>query len=130
MSFAVQRLRLSEDGQVSCTVVGADGLPVDAVEEFLAYLAATGASTNTVRDYAYDLRDFFAWLEQTGLDFWRVRLEVSAQFFDWLRRGPEFRAEVFCPPRDSPVFFPGECRIVSCPTTLTSSCSRIRSPGP
>ncbi|MCX5163726.1 tyrosine-type recombinase/integrase [Streptomyces sp. NBC_00264] len=32
---------------------------------------------------------------------------------------PEFRAEVFCPPRDSPVFFPGECRIPSCPTTLT-----------
>ncbi|MFE9297854.1 tyrosine-type recombinase/integrase [Streptomyces niveus] len=32
---------------------------------------------------------------------------------------PEFRAEVFCPPRDSPVFFPGECRIASCPTALT-----------
>lgn len=81
VSFAVQRLRLSEDGPVSYTVVGADGLPVDAVEEFLAYLAATGASPNTVQGYAYDLRDFFVWLEQTGLDFRRVRLEVPAQFW-------------------------------------------------
>lgn len=32
---------------------------------------------------------------------------------------PEFRGEVFCPPRDSPTFFPGECRILSCPTVLT-----------
>ncbi|MDI9886729.1 tyrosine-type recombinase/integrase [Streptomyces sp. HNM0645] len=32
---------------------------------------------------------------------------------------PEFRADVFRPPRDSPTFFPGECRIPSCPTTLT-----------
>jgi hypothetical protein len=36
VSFAVQRLRLSEDDPVSYTVVGDDGLPVDAVEEFLA----------------------------------------------------------------------------------------------
>ncbi|MEU3774249.1 tyrosine-type recombinase/integrase [Streptomyces sp. NPDC032472] len=32
---------------------------------------------------------------------------------------PEFRAEVFCPPRDSPTFFPGECRVPSCPSALT-----------
>ncbi|MET9353624.1 site-specific integrase [Streptomyces sp. NPDC006617] len=68
MSFAVQRLRLSDDGPLSYTVVGDDGLPVDAVEDFLTYLAATGASPNTVQGYAYDLRDFFVWLEQVGLD--------------------------------------------------------------
>ncbi|WP_308013523.1 site-specific integrase [Streptomyces beigongshangae] len=31
---------------------------------FLAYLAATGSSPNTVQSYAYDLRDFFVWLKQ------------------------------------------------------------------
>lgn len=92
VSFAVQRLRLSDDGPLSYTVVGDDGLPVDAVEDFLAYLAATGASPNTVQGYAYDLRDFFVWLEQVCLDFRRVRLEVLAQFFDWLRRPKPARA--------------------------------------
>lgn len=43
VSFAVQRLRLAEDGPVSYTVVGTDGLPVDAIELFLAHLAATGS---------------------------------------------------------------------------------------
>ncbi|MFI1865503.1 tyrosine-type recombinase/integrase [Streptomyces jumonjinensis] len=92
MSFAVQRLRLSEDGPLSYTVVGVDGLPVDAVEDFLAYRAATGASPHTVQGYAHDLRDFCVWLEQTGLDFRRLRLEALAQFFDWLRRPKPTRA--------------------------------------
>ncbi|MEU3774248.1 tyrosine-type recombinase/integrase [Streptomyces sp. NPDC032472] len=92
MSFAVQRLRLTDDGPLSYTVVGGDGLPVAAVEDFLAYLAATGASPNTVQGYAYDLRDFFVWLEQVRLDFRRVRLEVLAQFFEWLRRPKPARA--------------------------------------
>lgn len=45
-----------------------------------------------MQSYAYDLRDFFVWLEQTSLDFRRVRLEVLAQFFDWLRRPKAARA--------------------------------------
>lgn len=31
---------------------------------------------------------------------------------------PEFRGEAFFPPRDSPVFFQGVCRIPSCPTAV------------
>ncbi|MFD8532266.1 tyrosine-type recombinase/integrase [Streptosporangium canum] len=32
---------------------------------------------------------------------------------------PEFRAEVFHPPKDSPVFFHGVCRVPSCPTSIS-----------
>jgi hypothetical protein len=32
---------------------------------------------------------------------------------------PEFRGEVFHPPKDSPVFFRGECRIPTCPTAVS-----------
>jgi integrase len=32
---------------------------------------------------------------------------------------PEFRAEVFHPPRDSPVFFSGVCAVGSCPTAIS-----------
>lgn len=34
---------------------------------------------------------------------------------------PEFRAEVFHPPLDSPVFFQGTCRVTSCPTAVSSA---------
>ncbi|MGG7569763.1 hypothetical protein [Streptomyces sirii] len=36
MSFAVPRLRLSEGRPVSYTVVGDDGLPIEALEDLLA----------------------------------------------------------------------------------------------
>lgn len=34
---------------------------------------------------------------------------------------PEFRGEVFYPPRDSPVFFHGVCRVGSCPTAISAT---------
>jgi integrase len=37
---------------------------------------------------------------------------------------PEFRGEVFFPPRDSPVFFRGLCRIPSCPTAMGTAASK------
>src|SRR5262245_41298636 len=99
VGLAVQRLRLLDGGRVSYTVVGPDGLPVEPVEAFLAHLAATGASPNTVQGYAYDLRDFFVWLDQERLMFQRLSLEQLAQFFDWLRRPKPTRApEVFLLP--------------------------------
>lgn len=86
MGLSVQRLRCPEDGRVSFTVVGPDGLPVELIEVFLAHLTVRGCSPNTVAGYAYDLRDFFVWLEQGGLEFRRLSLEQLAGFFDWLRR--------------------------------------------
>ncbi|MFI7131585.1 tyrosine-type recombinase/integrase [Nonomuraea sp. NPDC050153] len=77
---------------MSYTVVDADGLPVEPVEAFLAWMAAGGASPNTVQGYAYDLRDFFIWLDQIGLEFRQLTLEQLAQFFDWLRRPKPTRA--------------------------------------
>lgn len=92
MGLAVQRLRSPDSGQVSFTVVGLDGLPVEPIETFLAHLVAKGSSPHTVAGYAYDLRDFFVWLDQLGLDFRRVSLEQLAGFFDWLRRPKPARA--------------------------------------
>ncbi|MGN9847079.1 hypothetical protein ACTMTI_54250 [Nonomuraea sp. H19] len=52
---------------MSYTVVAADGPPIEPVEAFLAWMAATGASPNTMQGCAYDLRDFFVRLDQVGL---------------------------------------------------------------
>lgn len=82
----VQRLRAVEDGRCSYTVLDGAGVPVGAVEDFLAHLAARGRSPNTVEGYAFDLRDFFVWLEQQDREFWELTLEQLAGFFAWLRR--------------------------------------------
>jgi len=38
---------------------------------------------------------------------------------------PEFRAEVFCPPKDSQVFFRGPCRIPACPVAISYAARRL-----
>src|SRR4051812_19584444 len=85
MPLAVQRLRLADTGRVSFTLLGDDCLPVDPAEAYLAHLEIS-ASPNTVQAYAYDLRDFFTWVGQAGLDWRTVSLKQIAYFFDWLRR--------------------------------------------
>lgn len=82
----VQRLRAPDTGAVSYTVLGVDGLPVEAVEVFLAHLAVVGRSPNTVAGYAHDLRDFVEWLAQVGRDFRELSLEELTGFFGWLAR--------------------------------------------
>jgi site-specific recombinase XerD len=46
---------------------------------------------------------------------------VSASLLERLMEvvRPEFRVDVFDPPRDSPVFFQGDCRVPSCPTAVS-----------
>ncbi|MBN1173221.1 MAG: tyrosine-type recombinase/integrase [Micromonosporaceae bacterium] len=86
MGFRVQRLRSADTGAVSFTVVGVDGLPLEAVEAFLSHLAAVGRSPNTVAGYAHDLRDFMEWLDQSGRDFRGLSLEELTEFFAWVSR--------------------------------------------
>jgi len=58
-------------GVESATVL-CDGAVVEPVERFLAHLTSIERSPNTVRAYAHDLRDFFAFLDARGLrwDVW------------------------------------------------------------
>jgi site-specific recombinase XerD len=92
MVFAVQRLRAADGTSLSFTVLGEDGLPVEAVEVFLAHLESKGSSPHTVEAYAYDLKDFFTWLDQEELRFEDVGLEQLSYFFSWLRRPERLRA--------------------------------------
>lgn len=91
MPFVVQRLRLPGTGRVSYTLLGEDGLPVGPAEQYLEHLEMR-ASPNTVQAYEHDLRDFFTWAGQGGLDWRAVSLEQVAYYFDWLRRPKAARA--------------------------------------
>ena len=49
-------------------------------------------SPNTVKAYAHDLKDWFVFLAERGLDWRRVRLEDVGGFVAWLRRPPGARS--------------------------------------
>ena len=56
-------------------MLGPDGVPVEPVERYLAFLTDVDRSPNTVKAYAHDLKDWFVFLTGRGLDWREVRLE-------------------------------------------------------
>jgi integrase/recombinase XerD len=85
----VQRV-VMPSGAESATLLG-DGAVVEPADRFLAHLTAIERSPNTVRAYAHDLRDFFAFLDSRGLEWSGVCLEDLGRFVAWLRLAGEAR---------------------------------------
>jgi hypothetical protein len=84
----VQRVLMPGSVAESWTLLGEDHEPVEPVERFLAFLASIERSPNTVKAYAHDLKDWFAFLNQRGLDWRAVTLEDVAGYVAWLRPSP------------------------------------------
>jgi integrase/recombinase XerD len=86
----VQRVVMPGSGRESWTVLG-DDLPVEPVERFLGYLAWAQKSPSTIKAYAHDLKDWWAYLAGHGLGWQSATLEDVAGFVAWLRLPPEAR---------------------------------------
>ena len=69
----------------SWTVLGEDDVPIAPVDRYLGYLTDIERSPNTVKAYAHDLKDWFGFLVERGLDWRAVRLEDVGEFVAWLR---------------------------------------------
>ena len=87
----VQRVLMPGSGAESWTLLGEDHVPVEPVERFLAFLASIERSPNTVKAYAHDLKDWFAFLNRHGLDWRAVTVEDVAGYVAWLRLPPAAR---------------------------------------
>ena len=87
----VQRVVTPSSRRESWTVIGRDGLPIEPIERYLAYLTDVERSPNTVKAYAHDLKDWFVFLAFRGLDWREVRLEDVGEFVAWLRLPPAGR---------------------------------------
>jgi site-specific recombinase XerD len=87
----VQRVVMPASRRESWTVLGDDAVPIEPVEWYLAYLTGIERSPNTVKAYAHDLKDWFAFLTSRCLDWQEVRLEDVGEFVAWLRLPPEVR---------------------------------------
>jgi Phage integrase, N-terminal SAM-like domain len=81
----VARVISSVSSRESWTVLGDDDVPVAPVERYLAYLSDIERSPNTVKAYAHDLKDWFAFLADRGLDWRAVQLDDVGEFVAWLR---------------------------------------------
>src|SRR6266542_3041444 len=77
----VQRVIMSSG--VESAIVLRDGAVVEPVDRFLAHLTSIERSPNTVKAYAHDLRDFFAFLDARGLCWDGVSVEdLEPRSFD------------------------------------------------
>ena len=81
----VQRVWMPDSGAESWMVFGDDHAPVAPVERWLAHLTVIERSSNTIKGYAHDLKDWFAFLQLHRLDWRRVQLEDLGGFLAWLR---------------------------------------------
>ncbi|WP_433237430.1 tyrosine-type recombinase/integrase [Streptosporangium sp. CA-135522] len=87
----VQRVLMPDSEAESWTLLGNEHVPVEPVEQFLAYLTSIEKSPNTVKAYAHDLKDWFVYLTGHDLDWKTATLEDVAGFVAWLRLSPEAR---------------------------------------
>ena len=87
----VQRVLMPGSPLDSWTVLADEGGTVVPIERYLAYLTDVERSPNTVKAYAYDLKDWFVFLGRRGLDWREVRLEDLSEFVAWLRLPPTGR---------------------------------------
>lgn len=81
----VQRVLSPTSPAESWTVLSDDGVPVEPVERYLAYLSDIERSPNTVKAYAHDLKDYWLFPTLRGLDWREVRLEDVGEYLAWLR---------------------------------------------
>src|SRR6266568_3407199 len=87
----VQRVEMAAAGTESWTVLGDDDVPVGPVERYLAYLTDIERSPNTVRAYAFDLKNYWEFLSRCDLDWRQARLEDIGEYVAWLRLPPAGR---------------------------------------
>jgi integrase/recombinase XerD len=91
-TMLVHPVTVPGSGTRSWTVLGDDDVPVVPVDRFLAYLTDIGRSPNTVKAYAHDLKDYWAFIGFRSLDWREARLEDVGEFVAWLQLPPAGRA--------------------------------------
>jgi len=80
---------LMPDGLESWTVLGCDGMPVPAVEGFLAHLHALDRAPTTQRTHATSLKLWLVFLDRLGVALDEASVEHVSRFVAWLRAPAE-----------------------------------------
>ena len=83
----VRKIKIQNQTNDFWIVVGNDYLPVREIDLYLRYLLATGKSPNTIRSYAYHLKEFWDFLGAENKSFADIGLVEMSQFINWLKHG-------------------------------------------
>lgn len=74
-----------QDGQHRYVVIDEDGELVEPIVRYLKYLDCIGSALQTLRSYAYSLRQYWEYLIQQHLDWQQVTLDDLSRFVLWLK---------------------------------------------
>ena len=86
-SYRVHLVGTGGGGRTSWSVIDATYRPVAPIEAYLAHLEDLGRSPNTVRAYAYDLKQFWRFLTEARLAWDEISIEDFGRFVHWVRAG-------------------------------------------
>jgi site-specific recombinase XerD len=59
--------------------------PIEPIQTYLRYLESIDRSPNTILSYAKNLKLYFEFLQDFGLDWKKIKLDQLAEFIHWLR---------------------------------------------
>ncbi len=77
---------LLEDESRSWTVLDDSGWPIELLDSYLGFLTDIERSPETVRSYAFDLKDLWVFLDERHRPWESMDLELLGAFVGWLRR--------------------------------------------
>ena len=94
----VQKVNIG--GKITYIVIGSDFLPIAPINKYLKYIEDIGYSINTIRTYANALSIFWKFLSIKNLDWKDLKLEVIAEFIQFLRN-PRYDLGLLVPVKSS-----------------------------
>lgn len=80
----VQEVKL-ENNQRRYLLVDDKGLPLLPVAKYLKYIDNSEKSFNTQKTYCYSLKLYFEYLQEVGIDYRKVNINILSDFVGWLR---------------------------------------------
>ncbi|WP_261882492.1 site-specific integrase [Vibrio pelagius] len=83
----VRKIKINNQSEDFWIVVGSDYLPIKEIDLYLKYLLSTGKSPNTIRSYAYHLKELWLFLADAELEWDNVGLVEMSKFINWLKVG-------------------------------------------
>lgn len=81
----VQKGTLLNSSHLVWMVLDDGYLPIEPIQKYLHYLDSVGRSPNTIQTYAFNLKLFWEFLQDSQLDWREINLEKLSNFIHWLR---------------------------------------------
>jgi integrase/recombinase XerD len=72
-----------QDSQRRYVVIDEEGSLIEPIVRYLKYLDSIGSARQTLRSYAYSLRQYWEYLVQEHLDWHQVTLDDLSRFVLW-----------------------------------------------